>query len=319
MLAQVLRLLRSTPFRVVFVVAAVGLAVWAIWSDRDQIGVAVGRLSATALGLAAAASVANVLVTCLIWRSVLRDMGSPMPLRAACQVFLIGQLGKYLPGGVLQVVAAAELGSEHQVPRARTAAAMVVTILLSIVTGGLIVAASLPFVEVAAGSGLEWAAAAVPVLLVLLHPRVSSWALGHLLRVLGRAPVDITRSLRGTVAAGGWAALAWVAAGVQVLALSVGLGAEPTPSLLLLVTAGYAAAWVVGFAVIVVPAGLGVREVVLAAVLVNELGTAEVLVVVIASRALFTVADIALAGVALAVRGRTRQVRRGTGPRPGSR
>jgi glycosyltransferase 2 family protein len=62
-----------------------------------------------------------------------------------------------------------------------------------------------------------------------------------------------------------------------------------------LATAGYALAWAVGLVVVVAPAGAGAREVALAAALAPVLDGGAVVVVVLLSRVLFTVADLAVA------------------------
>jgi uncharacterized membrane protein YbhN (UPF0104 family) len=79
-----------------------------------------------------------------------------------------------------------------------------------------------------------------------------------------------------------------------------------------LAVGGYALAWVVGFLVVVAPAGLGAREVVLAAVLAGQLDRGSVIAVVLLSRIATTVVDVAagLGGLA-ALRPDTAGRRRG--------
>lgn len=86
----------------------------------------------------------------------------------------------------------------------------------------------------------------------------------------------------------------------------------PNVPTLLLCIGGYAMAWSVGFLVIFVPAGAGVREVILAVVLGGSLAAGEVLVVVILSRLVLTIADVALGLLGL-VLGRRMRRRRSTG------
>ena len=51
------------------------------------------------------------------WRVLLEDLGTHLALPPASSVFLVGQLGKYLPGSVWTVVAQAEMGAQLAVPR----------------------------------------------------------------------------------------------------------------------------------------------------------------------------------------------------------
>jgi glycosyltransferase 2 family protein len=109
--------------------------------------------------------------------------------------------------------------------------------------------------------------------------------------------------------------LSWLFSGLQVWLLSISFGAPADVRTVLLMTAGYALAWAVGFLVIVAPAGVGAREVALATVLAPVLDAGEIVVVVLLSRVLFTAVDLVAAGsVALTVRGAHPEVER---PVPG--
>jgi uncharacterized membrane protein YbhN (UPF0104 family) len=298
---RALSVVRSTTARVVFGVVAVGLAVWAVASRWDQVTGALHRMQGRYLLAAALATLANLLLTAMSWRSVLSDLGSRLPLAAAARVFFVGQIGKYVPGSLWPVVVQAELGSDHGVPRRRSAAATLVLILLSAFSALLVVMGSLPFVPAVAENGFGWTLALVLPLLVMLHPQVLGRLLDRLLRLAGRPPLGEWTSLRGTAVALAWALGSWLCAGLQVWCLAVSLGAPRAWHTLALTTGGYALAWAVGLIVVVAPAGAGAREVALAALLSGVLDSGAVLVVVLLSRVLFTGADLTLAGLGLGV------------------
>ncbi len=50
-------------------------------------------------------------LTLMGWRVLLADLGTHLPAAPASSVFLVGQLGKYLPGSVWTVVAQTEMGA----------------------------------------------------------------------------------------------------------------------------------------------------------------------------------------------------------------
>jgi hypothetical protein len=216
-------------------------------------------------------------------------------------VFLIGQLGKYVPGSVLQVVAQAELGHDYGVPRRRTASALAVQMILSVTTALLLVLVAAPFASGAAARRFGWAVLLAPVLLVLLHPRVLNPLMNTVLTRLGREPLEHRTSLAGTARAGGWAALSWLAAGAQVAVLALALGAPASGRTVALAIGGYCLAWAIGFLVVIAPAGAGAREAALAAVMSPVLDRGGLVVLVLLSRLLLTVADLALAGIAVAM------------------
>jgi hypothetical protein len=296
-----MRVLQSRWLRGFFLFAAVGLAVWAIVSEWDAVVSSLRRVSLAQLGAAAALSFANVALAMLSWRAVLGGLGSDLGVGTASRVYFVGQVGKYLPGGVWNIVAAAELGRDHGVARRRTVSAMLVAALMSVAMAAVLFLVTLPLVPSTPLAGQWWVALLAPLPLLLIVPAVTNALVTLVLRVTRRDALDAELSAGATVSACLWAMASWVAVGLQVWVLAAALGAPPTPEVMLLCIGGYAFAWVVGFVLVVLPAGVGAREAVLALALASVLGRGELLVVVILSRLLMTVADLGTAGSALLV------------------
>lgn len=303
----VLRASRSRPVRWGVGGLAVLLAVWAVLVERDAVGDALGRLDPGTLALASLATVGNLLLAGAMWRAALSDLGSRLPLAVAARVYFVGQIGKYLPGSLWPVIMQAELGSDHGVPRRRTATATAVALLFAIASGFLVVLGSLPLAPEALPDDVRWAVLLLVPLAVLLHPRVFARLADTALRRLGREPLERGISLRGTSAAVAWGVGSWAFAGLQVWALAIPLGAPRDLRTAALCVGGYALAWAMGFLVVIAPAGAGAREVALFAVLSTVLGRGEVVVVVLLSRVLFTVADLLAAGLGVAFGRRLRR------------
>lgn len=305
-MSTVLRWVRSPAARWVFLGVALAMAVYAVASSWDRIIEAGRELTFSTLVLSLALSVVYVVLTMESWRAVLRDLGSSLSLRGAVALFGLSQVGKYVPGGVWNIVAAAELGADQEIPRRRSVAAMAVTVLISLVSGLALGFVSFALAPPGRMDGLTWIAWATPVLVALLVPPVLNRCISLAFRLLRRPPLEKAMSGRGTLVATTWALLAWVAVGLQVWVLGIGMGQDVSARSLALAVGGYALAWVVGFLVIIVPAGAGAREGVLIAILGGTLPSAAVLLLVLMSRALLTVVDLALAGVAMVL---TRQAR----------
>lgn len=299
LVGRIVRAARSRWVRVGFLVLCLGIAGAALAAQWQQAEAAVRRLGPVPLVIALVLSFANVLLAGMSWRAALSDLGSTLPLRPAARVFLLGQLGKYVPGSVLQVVAQAELGRDYGVPRRRTASALAVQLILSVTTALLLVLVAAPFATSAVARRFGWAVLLAPVLLVLLHPKVLNPLLNTVLRKVGREPLEHRTSLRGTARAGAWAAVSWLAAGASVAVLAIALGAPATGRTVALAVGGYCLAWAIGFLVVIAPAGAGAREAALAAVMSPVLDRGGLVVLVLLSRLLLTVADLALAGVAV--------------------
>lgn len=283
--------------RLGFVVVAAALGVFAVWSYRHSVVDAVQRMNPVLVVPAFAAVVVSVGLAVLAWRVALADLGSRLRPRDAARVFCIGQLGKYVPGSVWPVLAQMELARDHGVPRRRTAVASLVAMATSLLVALLVAAVTIPLSGSGRLAGYWWGLLAVPVLLAVLHPAV----LNRLLRlplVRARAAPALRFSGAGVAVVGGWNVLMWLALGLQLWVLCIGLGAPVTRSAGLAI-GGFALAWAVGFIVVIAPAGAGAREAVLVAVLSPVLPAGPALVAALLSRVLMTLTDLCLAGLFL--------------------
>jgi len=299
-------LARNPVVRLLFLLAAVGLAAWAIARDWASVTAALDRMDARLVCLAVALSFVYVAASMQSWRSVMADVGSPLNLRSSADVFLVSQMGKYVPGGVWNVVAGAELARDRGVSRARAAGALAMTMLVSVVVGIAIVGVGATFAPHGLPGWVRLGGLATPVALYFLTPQALTRALTFLLRLVKRPGAAEHFSTRGVTMASLWSAIAWVMAGLQVWVLGVGLGLDATLGTLTVAIAGFAAAWLVGLAILFLPAGVGARELVLFPVFAHYLDQPTIVVLVIASRVLFTIADAVSAAIPLLARRRTR-------------
>lgn len=286
--------LRAAVFAL-FAVAAVALLVVTLHSEYADVRARLGELHAWAVVLTLVTAVVGSVFSMLSWRALLGDLGSALPVTAAARVFFLGQLGKYIPGSVWSVLGQIELARAHEVPRTRSAAAAAVALVVSVLSGLLVAAALLPALAGHAAAHYWPAFLALPVALVLLLPPVLNAVLQRLLRLARRAPLAQPVSGRGIVTAVGWSLLTWLSWGVGIWALARDEGSGSAQALGVCVGA-FALAWVAGFLVLVVPAGAGVREAVLVAVLGSALAlpSGAPLLLSLVSRLALTVSDVLL-------------------------
>jgi hypothetical protein len=249
---------------------------------------------AVLVGLAASA---------LSWRALLVEFGEQLPWRSAMRVFFVGQLGKYVPGGVWPVLAQMDLGNTAGARPRRVGATAVVVMGINVTTGLLVAVACLPFVSSHALHRSVWVLVLLPFGLALLYPRLLGRVVDRLLRLAGRDGLDRPLRWRGVLIATSWSLVMWACYGAQIALLAHPL-ASSGHRLPLLSTGAYALAWVVGFVVVVAPAGAGAREGMLILALAPALTTSAATAVALVSRVVMTAADFAWAAVAGAGRGR---------------
>jgi glycosyltransferase 2 family protein len=289
------------------------LALIALARTWPQARPALMRLSAGSVGLALLAVLAGLFTSFLGWRAVLADVGGRLPVAGGLRVFFLGQLAKYLPGSVWPAVAQMELGREYKVPRRVSAAAVSIFMLLILATALLVAAVSLPLLGPAAWHRYWRTLVVLPVAVAVLYPPALNRLVALALRLLRREPMPSPMSLAGIARAAGWSLVTWGLWGVHVWILAIGVGASG-PSLLWQATGAFAAAWALGFLLVLVPAGAVVRDAALIVLLRPSMTTGQATVVALASRLLLTVGDLGWGLIAVLAERRRRPGRDGRLP-----
>ncbi|MGH8889862.1 MAG: lysylphosphatidylglycerol synthase domain-containing protein [Acidothermaceae bacterium] len=284
--------------RIAFFAIVIAVFVIALHSRWNQVQGSLDKLSPLDIIVAIIFGFGNIFTSMLGWRTLLRDIGSPLSLPVAMRVFFVGQLGKYLPGSVWTVVAQADLGRDHEIPPRRTVAVSVVAMGVSLAAALGIAALTLPFSAPGKSVHYWWAWLLLPVLVVGLMPSMVDKLTHLLLKILRREPPDHEFTWHGVVRALGWYTVSFLCVGMQVYVLAVVLHA-PSGRALALALGGTALAFAAGFVAIFVPAGAIVREAVLVAVLSPVLDRGPALVIAVVSRLVATVGDGVFAAVAL--------------------
>ena len=113
-------------------IALFAIALRGRWHDMTD---SVEQLSWWVLVIATVLGFGIIFTSMMAWRTLLRDLESPLPIHSASRIFFLGQLGKYLPGSVWTVVVQAELGRDYKIPPRRTVAASVVSMGIALGAG----------------------------------------------------------------------------------------------------------------------------------------------------------------------------------------
>jgi hypothetical protein len=243
--------------------------------------------SAGAFAVAAALSVASLLAAARGWAAILEHRGDRPRVLGA---FYASQLTKYLPaGGVVQAAGQVTLSTGDGVPLRVSAAALPVFALASVVAGltlsaGLAFASDLPvWARVLSAAGL--------LTLVLARRPVVVWAYNTVRRLVPRLPApDVLPSQRAVDRGLAWAAVNLITFGAGYAVLVLDLDSDAGAGR---VAVAAIAAWVLGFLVVPLPSGIGVREAVLVATLPG-IETAVLLACSLAHRIAMLCAEVAV-------------------------
>ncbi|MCB1018184.1 MAG: UPF0104 family protein [Acidimicrobiales bacterium] len=226
----------------------------------------------------------------LVWPATLGRAGHPVPPGLGGATFLVTQTAKFVPGSVWQHVGRVGTSPRLGVPKRVTAGALLVEVGASVAAalflagllgtaGPLLVDDVGPVVR-----SLEVVAGAAALLIVpLLASRAGARVAGGPLLSSG-----------GLAAVVGLHVAVWAGYGSAAALLSVGLDGPFLPTV-----GAFCLSWVAGLVVVGAPAGLGVREAVMAAALTPVAGADVALAVTIGSRALWTAVQLLGAGLGL--------------------
>lgn len=227
------------------------------------------------------------------WRAVMAVLGVEARTSRVIPWYFVGELGKYVPGGVWPVLGRGELARAGGVPRTRSYASVALSLGVLYLSAMFVAAAFLPF-ALSGGGFSPWMLAllALPVGVILLHHDVLTRLLGWLSRITKR-DIDLVVPQWGD---------------------SLRLVAHYVPTWLFIGTATYAVArstttdlsyprvmfatilsWVVGFLAVPVPSGAGIREAVLFAS--SGLTKSQSAFTAVLARLFFVVVDVAGAAI----------------------
>lgn len=237
---------------------------------------------------------AGFFVTGWLWGRIVEGLGGPrLPPGVAIRLFMIANLGRYVPGKVWQIAGLAALARTRDVPGTTAAAAAIL--------GQGIALASATFVGLGAvwsladGAGWRWAVPAglaAGVVLGLLPPVFD--ALADLWFRFAKTPRPTHLS---PAHAFEWLIVglaSWIVYAMAFWMLVRGLGLETA---LLPTASAFAAAYVLGYVMVFAPAGIGVREGFLVALLSPQVGAAAAGAVAVIARLWTTLIEVLPAAV----------------------
>lgn len=285
--------------------AQLALTVAVTWFIVGRVGLdyaAFGRLGTSAwlpdpllFAAASALLLSAYFVSAALWGLIVRDLGGPrVPAGEAVQLFMIANLGRYVPGKVWQIAGLAALAKGRGVPPLTATGAAVLGQGIALVAAAAVgMGAFLGGPEQYRRWGIVGAAIVGTLVVLAAIPSVfqrlaRAWF--KLARTETEVPLGSVHGLR-------WLALyvlnwALYAFSFWVLSRSLALGGDVVP-----VASAFAAAYVLGYAMIFAPAGLGPREGFLIVFLTPHLGAASSGLIAVVARLWTTVLELVPAGI----------------------
>ena len=282
------------------IVATFSFLGWTLVSNWSDLSSEEIDVQPAILVLSILPGIAAVVVIGLTWAYLVRYLegGDSASAQSLLKIFLYSWVGRYVPGKVAYVAGRFLLGRSLHISSASLAGSMAYEGVLLLVAGAALASVTLvPTLAIESESVLPYLA--LPALaaggVIVLHPRVLGWALRFGLRVAGRESVEFKRLLPpGQIAkVTGMYVGAFLLNGVGFYLLIVSL-TDYSPRYLPLAVGLFGLASVVGLISVFAPAGIGVREGILVAVLQTTMPIEVAILVSLIARVWATVIDLIL-------------------------
>lgn len=289
-------------FRWALIALVIVAAVWQLWVNWEVVTLTVTGLQWHRTVLSLLAVIIGIGCSTMSWQVLLDDLGKPIGVGRGAQIFLVGQLGKYLPGSIWAYVLQIELGSKAGLARARVFAATLFSVVVAVVAALICGSVAIPSLveEDPRLSWLPWLYVILPFALIMLWPRVLTAIVRIGFRLLRRPRPDHPVTLPVVAKSLGFAIGSYLAFGTHLWLLAdTRQGLTLSPWLLCVGT--MAIAMLAGLVFFLLPSGVGARELVIIVALTPIVGVGAATAYAAVSRVMFIVADLATAGTAAAV------------------
>ena len=239
------------------------------------------------------------------WRAVIAGFGINIKLHESFRVVYLANLGRYIPGKVWQVVGMVGLAKEIKIPPP-----------ISLASFALVQGYALPaaFILIPLTLGLDALPKSMEVMRDILYifmtatvliflflffkPDGLNWALNKVLKLFKQEPVQYRPSLKNRLEIFVWYLLNWTLFGISFHFFLRALLADSSLPFIYS-TGAYITAYILGYIAFLSPAGLGIREGVLSAILAVKLGGPIAASIAIINRVWITIAEVIITLLAM--------------------
>jgi glycosyltransferase 2 family protein len=196
----------------------------------------------------------------LTWKVLLRGLNEHISLFNSVSVLAVSQVGKYIPGKLWFTVGRMYLAKKHGVSEAKTAVSTAMELALSLL--GAVILFGLAVALIPRGTvpaRVYLAFLLVPFCIFAVYPPILNRVTGFILKRLHQPVFEVRMTFLRLLAVLGLFVLMWVIQGLGCYLLIRSFYPLDL-SRLPMVAGAFALSWILGFIVLISPAGLGVRE-----------------------------------------------------------
>lgn len=276
-----------------------------IWANWEAIAGYPWEIAPVPLTLSLFLLLGHLFLLASIWHRSLGFLGIRRPWREATRMWALAQLGRYVPGGIWDVAGRMAMGVRAGYSKAALSVSILLEMILQVISAALTFLLTLPFWTHAPqlGRTARWGIALIPLFILLLQPRLLNAILRRLARLMRRDFTSLPICYREVLLLLLFHTLARLVIGtgfhffVQSIYPAWGWAMWPVS------IGSFAAAWLVGFLIVFVPMGIGVREGIIVMLLTPFVPFAPANAVAIGFRLWIALRDALFAGIGALLKG----------------
>jgi len=236
------------------------------------------------------------------WKMILKELGISLPFSKALRIIFYSELGKYLPGKIWTFTGRMYFCQKVGIPNSKTFVSMVLELALTVLSGILIFLISLLFSSRFKMDINPFLLVIVAVLiLMMIHPKILVRIINFFLRLLKKEPIEIGLNFSQIFIMTAYYCIIWFCFGIAFYFL-INSVTFIIPSKIPILTGSFAISSTIGVVALFAPAGLGVREAILAVLLNNFFPISLAILLSLLSRIWVSIGELVMVGVSTRIR-----------------
>ena len=236
------------------------------------------------------------------WRLILKRLNISLSFLKGLRIFFYSELGKYLPGKIWTFAGRMYFCQKIGIPNSKTFVSMVLELALTIISGILIFLISLLFSSRFRMDINPFLLVIVGVLILTnIHPKILVRIINFFLRLLKKEPIRIDLNFSQILIMTAYYCIIWFCFGIAFYFL-INSVTFITPSKIPILTGSFAISNTIGVMALFAPAGLGVREGILAVLLNNFFPISLAILLSLLSRIWVSIGELVMMGISTRIR-----------------
>jgi len=244
----------------------------------------------------------HFLLSVLGWKLILDKLDVSLPFLKGIKIMFYSQLGKYLPGKIWTFTGRMYFCQKVGIPNSKTFISMVLELALTVLSGILIFLISLllgsrfkmdinPFLLVTVAV----------VILMIIHPKILVRLINFFLRWLKKEQIKIDLNFSQIFVLTAYYCIIWFCFGIAFYFL-INSVTFIIPSKIPILTGSFAISSTIGVMALFAPAGLGVREGILAVLLNNFFPISLAILLSLLSRIWVSIGELVMVGISTRIK-----------------